>query len=39
MTLQMDIRMDGRGEGGDHNIPAFSLKSAGIMTRSLVHDM
>ena len=34
MTLQMDVRMagqiDGRADGGNNNIPAFSLKSVGI---------
>ena len=33
MTLQTDVRMDGRPDGrGYHNIPAFSSKRAGIMS-------
>ena len=32
MTLQTDVRTDGRTDVGYHNIPAFSSKSAGIIT-------
>ena len=34
----MTLQTDGRIDGGYHNIPAFSLKSAGIIIPALLEE-